>query len=81
MELPPSIGRILDLNEAERVNIELLPPEFVKVERRFGGGDGGGNGIPGISALPFEEKTTKNIFEMKNFQLKLLSSHKIHHEQ
>ena len=49
MEFPPNImGRVLDLNDVERVNIRLVPPlEFGNATRRFGGGDGGGNGIPG----------------------------------
>jgi len=52
IEFPPNIGRVLDLNDVERVNIKLLLLEFDNVTRRFGGGDGGGNGIPGTSALP-----------------------------
>jgi hypothetical protein len=52
IEFPPNIGRVLDLNDVERVNIKLFPLEFDNVTRRFGGGDGGGNGIPGKSALP-----------------------------
>ena len=53
IELPPNIGRVFDLNDVERVNIKFVPPvEFDNVTRRFGGGDGGGNGIPGKSALP-----------------------------
>lgn len=52
MELPPNIGRIFDLNDVERVNIKLVPPVFDSATRRFGGGDGGGKGTPGKSALP-----------------------------
>jgi hypothetical protein len=53
IEFPPNIGRVLDLNDVERVNIKFVPPlEFDNVTRRLGGGDGGGNGIPGKSALP-----------------------------
>jgi hypothetical protein len=52
IEFPPNIGRILDLNDVERVNIKLVPLVFGNTTRRFGGGDGGGNSIPGTSALP-----------------------------
>jgi hypothetical protein len=52
IEFPPNIGRVLDLNDVERVNIKLFPLEFANVTRRFGGGDGGGNGTPSKSALP-----------------------------
>jgi hypothetical protein len=43
IEFPPTIVRIFDLNDVERVNIKLLLLEFDNVTRRFGGGDGGGN--------------------------------------
>ena len=52
IELPPIIGRIVDLNEVDRVNIRLFPFEIDVMPRRFGGGDGGGKGTPGRSALP-----------------------------
>jgi hypothetical protein len=53
IEFPPNMGRVLDLNDVERVNIKFVPPlEFDNAIRRLGGGDGGGNGIPGKSALP-----------------------------
>ena len=48
----PINGRVPDLKDVERVNIKLVPLPliillFVNVTRRFGGGEGGGNGIPG----------------------------------
>lgn len=48
----PIIGRVPDLNDVDRVNIKLVPLPLmrllpVNVIRRLGGGDGGGNGIPG----------------------------------
>jgi hypothetical protein len=51
------MGRVPDLNDVERVNIKFVPLPLiigllVNVTRRFGGGDGGGNGTPGKSALP-----------------------------
>jgi hypothetical protein len=54
------IGRVPDLNDVERVNIKLFPLLLMillvdNVTRRFGGGDGGGNGIPGKSALPLNK--------------------------
>lgn len=52
MELPVRIGRVFDLKDVERVNIRLVPPELDNATRRFGGGDGGGKGTPGESALP-----------------------------
>ena len=56
----PVIGRELVLNDVERVNMRLVPFAlrmllFINATRRFGGGDGGGNGTPGISALPYRE--------------------------
>ena len=47
IELPPQFGRIPDLNDVERVNIRLVPLILFGMIRRFGGGDGGGNGTPG----------------------------------
>jgi hypothetical protein len=52
------IGRVPDLNDVERVNIKLFPLPFIEVlfngaTRRLGGGDGGGNGTPSKSALPY----------------------------
>lgn len=46
------IGRVPDLNDVERVNIRLVPLPLIEVlvvngTRRFGGGEGGGNGMPG----------------------------------
>lgn len=48
----PISGRVPDLNDVERVNIKFVPLPLmtlllVRVTRRFGGGDGGGNGTPG----------------------------------
>jgi hypothetical protein len=52
------IGRVPDLNDVERVNIKLVPLPLIMLlfnnaTRRFGGGDGGGNGALERSALPY----------------------------
>lgn len=46
------IGRVVVLNDVERVSIRLVPFVLMMLllssaTRRFGGGDGGGNGTPG----------------------------------
>ncbi len=60
----PIIVRVPDLNDVERVNIKLVPLPLIillfdNVTRRFGGGDGGGNGTPGKSALPLNRQKKK----------------------
>jgi hypothetical protein len=55
----PMIGRVPDLNDVERVNIKLFPLPLIMLlfnnaTRRFGGGDGGGNGALERSALPYD---------------------------
>ncbi len=37
IEFPPNIGRVLDLNDVERVNMRLFPLELDKRTRRLGG--------------------------------------------
>ena len=51
------IDRVPDLNDVERDNIMFVPFVLIEVlfngaRRRFGGGDGGGNGTQETSALP-----------------------------